>query len=56
MIRKLLPDGLLFGGVGILTGGLWTWLGSGPALTILGLLLVFVGLRIERENQRGGLG
>jgi len=56
MIRGILPDVLLLGGCGLVTGGLWAWVGRGPALTFLGVLLVFVGLRLERDNQRGGLG
>jgi len=55
-MRRLVPDVFLLVGTGLITGGLWTWFGRGPALIVLGVLLVFVGLRLESENQRGGLG
>ena len=49
-------DGIIISGLVLMGAGLFFWFGLGPALTVPGAVLAFMGVAIRDRSGRRGLG
>ena len=52
MFTKYLDDLIAFAGLVCLIGGIYLWLGLPAALILLGIILIYVGIRLDVRTNR----